>query len=133
MIDITADVVEAINDDAELALILDGRVYGYSIPAGAGAEPPLVVVIPNQSTRGTFPQTQWWKSLVSIDFHATDPETALALATRMQAVAPTIVGVRDTCVISDCQVDSVQPVADDGWTPTRFRQIVSVVVTAREP
>lgn len=130
MIDVTEELVEAISDDTALAAILGARVFGFYIPSGAAT--PLCVVAPNQDTPAAAPTTAWWRSLVSVDFQSDDPATSLALATRMRELAPTIVGVRATCVISDCQVSTVQPIADDGWTPTRFRQVVTVDLTARE-
>jgi hypothetical protein len=135
--DIVLELVDAINDDATLSAALSTRVYGHRIPdPGAkkpAASPPLAVVTVAQETPATRPQTQWWRTLASVDFHANDPATALELAARMRDIAPTIVGGRATCVITDCQVESIQPVIDDGWTPTRFRQVVTVDVTAREP
>lgn len=131
MIDIVLELVDAIGDDAELASALGSQVYGHRIPQGAA--PPLAVVLATQDTPATQPQTQWWRSLVSVDFHASTPAASLALATRMREIAPQIVGERATCVIADCRVESAQSVIDDGWTPTRFRQVVTVDVTAREP
>jgi hypothetical protein len=135
--DIVLELLDAINDDTELATALGVKVYGHRIPDPGTRKPvptpPLVVVTAAQATPSTRPQTQWWRTLASVDFHANDPATALELAARMREIAPTIVGGRATCVITDCQVESIQPVIDDGWTPTRFRQVVTVDVTAREP
>lgn len=131
MIDIARELVDAIKADPVLSAALGDNVFAYRVPQGA--VPPLAVVLVAQETRATFPQTQWWRNLSSVDFHADTPGDSLHYARRMQEIAPTIVGTRTTCVISDCQVESRQPIIDDGWTPTRFRQVVTVNTTAREP
>ena len=131
MIDIVAEMVELVNSDQELKDILGRNVFGYRIPQGASL--PLAVITHVQTTQTARPTGAWWSGFVSVDFQSDDPDVALALATRMTDVAPMIVGTRATCVVSDCQVESIQPIIDDGWTPTRFRQVVSVELTAREP
>jgi hypothetical protein len=130
MIDIVRELVAAVKADTTLNTGVGGRVYGNRIPQGAAI--PLILVTAAQNTPATRPQTTWWRSLTSIDVHAEDPAVSLALATRVQEITPTIVGARATCVITACQVESRLPVVDDGWTPTRFRQVVTVDLTARE-
>lgn len=131
MIDLVREYVDAVNSDPDLAAVLGDRVFGFRIPEDA--VPPLAVVQTFQYTPAARPTTAWWRGLVSVDFHSENPGESLALAARMTDIAATVVGVRATCVITDSQVESRQPVVDDGWTPTRFRQVVTVDVTAREP
>jgi hypothetical protein len=135
MIDLVAEFVRVVHDDPELSAALGTRVYGFRIPEDADppADTPLALVTPFQVVPAARPTSEWWNGLLSIDFHSEDPATSLRLADRMMKLAPTIVGVRSTCVVSDCQVESRQPIVDDGWTPTRFRQVVTVNLTAREP
>jgi hypothetical protein len=135
MIDIVRELVAVLHADAEIDAILGGAVYGFGIPEDATppANPPLALVMAFQTVPAARPSISWYRTLASVDFHSEDPGTSLALATRMKALAPTIVGERITCVISDCQVESIQPITDVGWTPTRYRQVVTVDLTAREP
>ena len=131
MIDLTAEFVAALADDAELAATLDDRVFGFRIPEKA--EPPLALVLEFQTVPAARPTSEWWRGLVSIDIHAETPGESLALSKRVAELVPTFVGAHASCVIADSQVESIQAVIDDAWTPTRFRQVVTVVVAAREP
>lgn len=110
---------------------VDGDLYGHRIPEGADVPLALVTLVSDRP--GTAPQTPWWKTLVSLDVHSTDPGEALAMAQAIKELAPSFVGVHSNSVVTDCQVVSTQPLVDDGWTPTRFRQVVTVALTSREP
>jgi hypothetical protein len=133
VIDIVKDLVAFIRADDELSAALGTRIYGYRIPDSDDAVPPLCLVGAPSSVPSTRPQTTWWAYLATVDFHTDNPADSLALSSRLEQLAPSFVGFHSSSVVADSQVDSVQPVIDDDWTPTRFRQVVTVALTAREP
>jgi hypothetical protein len=137
MADIVADFLALLQDDAELTDLVDATaMFGVLIPKSgpdSDLSPPLLVVVESQRIPAARPQTGWREHTLSVDIHGGTPGEAFDIASVVEVAAPTFVGVHATSVVTDCQVESVQPVIDDGWTPTRFRQVVTVVVTAREP
>jgi hypothetical protein len=131
LIDAALTLVNAIQNDAELSASLSGGVYAYRIPPEAA--PPLAVVQVPFSRPSTSPQTIWWDIAASIDLHSESPQESVRLADEMQRLVPSIVGNTLGGVVADCQVDSTASIPDGGWTPTRYRQVVTVTLTAREP
>ena len=69
--------------------------------------------------------------MATIDIHSETPAESLAIADKVVAMAPTVVGSHSQGVVADSQVSAVAAMTDGGWTPTRYRQIVSVDITAR--
>ncbi len=131
MIDVTGILVRALADDAEITDFVGDRVFGFRIPKDA--EPPLIVVMTNSQYPADAPAAEWWSSVTSVDVHTVDPALSAEIADVVRRVVPKVVGAREEGVVADSQVESVLSIVDDGWTPTRFRQIVTVDVTAREP
>jgi len=131
MIDAALTLVDAIQNDAALSAGLSGGIYAYRIPPEA--QPPLAVIQVPTKTPTTQPQTAWWDIYASIDIHSEQPQQSVALADEMQRLVPTIVGITPGGVVADCQVVSTASIPDGAWTPTRYRQVVTVTLTAREP
>lgn len=129
MIDLVAMFIREIKAEASLSTVVGDRVFGYKIPAGADS--PLIVVTALQSRPFTTPSTVWWDTMVTVDIHSEDPKESEALSQAALAFLPTLVGSHAEGVLADCQVDSSLLVVDDGWTPTRYRHVVTVDVTAR--
>jgi hypothetical protein len=130
MIDHVTELVAWLNADLEVGV--EGfNVVGLRIPQGT--EPPLVLVSAVNEIPSTSPQTGWWRTLLALDFHSEDTGASREMAYHVAKRLPEYVGIHGTAVVTDCQVVTNQPIVDDGWTPTRFRQIVTVEVTAREP
>jgi hypothetical protein len=128
--DLVAEMVSWLNDDTEI-MVEGFTVVGIRIPQDTPA--PLVLITMVSQTGSTAPQTGWWKTLLALDFHAEDPKQTREMAFHIASRAPQFAGIHGTAVVTDSQVVSNQSLVDDGWTPTRFRQIVTVEVTAREP
>lgn len=131
MIDASLTVLDAINADPEVSAELSGGVYAYRIPPEA--VPPLALVMVQGTFPATAPSIEWWRHLVTIDIHAESPQVSLVIADKMKSLVSSIVGDTSGGVVADCQVDSINAIADGSWTPTRYRQIVTVDLTAREP
>ena len=129
--DLTALLIDKIKNDAGVAAVVGTKVYGYTIPADV--KPPLVLVSQMSAAPTTDPQTVWWDTMVQVDVHAEKPQQSHDLAQLVTDLLPTVVGSHDKGVVADSRIDSLQTVIDDGWTPIRYRQVVTVDLTAREP
>lgn len=130
MIDLVAEMLVWLKADSEI--VGEGfRCVGIRIPQDTPA--PLVLVTMVSQTSSTAPQTGWWRTLLALDFQSEDPKLTREMAFHIATRAPQFAGIHGTAVVTDSQVVSNQSLVDDGWTPTRFRQIVTVEVTAREP
>lgn len=124
-------LISAIQNDAGMSGGLSGGVYAYRIPPEATT--PLAVIQVPVSRPTTDPATTWWDYTATIDIHSESPQESVALAGELQKLVPSIVGITPGGVIADCQVESTASIPDGGWTPTRYRQVVTVTLTAREP
>lgn len=124
-------LIDCMEADSVLGSALGGKIFGATIPLDE--VPSLVKVTLPQTVLMARPTTAWFSAIAVVDFHALNYNDSLLWAERLARIAPTFVGVHDTCVITDCQMESIQPVTDEGWTPVRYRQVVTVDVTAREP
>lgn len=131
MIDCAEILVDALNDDPDIFALLIGGVSAYRIPPEAAA--PLALVMVPSANLAAAPSSEWWSFMATIDIHAEAPFASLTIADKVARMVPSIVGDHPSGVVADCQVMSIVSVVDGAWTPTRYRQIVTVDVTAREP
>lgn len=131
MIDPALILVDALNSDPDISNDLTGGIYAYRIPPEA--VPPLALVLVPVTTPAAPPTVEWWESMATVDIHTETPQASLDVAQKVARLTPTVVGPRSGGVVADCQVASVSSVVDGGWTPTRYRQVVTVNLTAREP
>ena len=129
--DVVVDLVAAASADSALESVLDGRIYGYVQPEGAPR--PFIVITATSIVNVARPTRQWKNTLAVLNIHSEDAIESNDIATLVDEFVPTFVGIHDSCVVQDSQVESIQPVTDDGWTPIRFRNVVTVDLTAREP
>ena len=131
MINPALSIVDAMNADETVFADLGGRIYAYRIPPEA--QVPLALVMVPSSFPAARPTSQWWSYMVTIDIHSESPQTSLDISDKVMRLVPTVVGNTSGGVVADCQVESVTAITDGSWTPTRYRQIVTVELTAREP
>ena len=131
MIDPSLILIDAILDAPEISAELSGGVYAYRIPPEA--TPPLALVLIPGAFPAAPPSDAWWDYLATIDIHSDSPQKSLQIAHAVSKLIPTVVGSSPNGVVADCQVDSVSAITDGSWTPTRYRQVVTVDLTAREP
>jgi hypothetical protein len=129
MIDMPALLVEALNSDPEVFSTLTGGVYAYRIPPDA--KTPLALVLVPGAFQGAAPTQSWWSFMATIDIHAENPADSMRIAELVTAMVPTVVGSHSQGVVADGQVSTITAITDGGWTPTRYRQIVTVDLTAR--
>jgi hypothetical protein len=130
MLDLVPEMITWLEADTEV--VVEGfSVFGLRIPQDS--ETPLVLVTMVSQTPSTAPQTGWWRSLLALDFHSEEPGISREVAYHVATQAPKFAGIHGAAVVTDSQVVSNESIVDDGWTPTRFRQVVTVEVTAREP
>lgn len=131
MIDAALTMVDALNADSDIVADLGGRIYAYRIPPDA--QVPLALVMVPAYFPAAAPTSEWWNFTVTVDIHTESPQLSLSIADKVMRLVPTVVGNTSGGVVADSQVDSVSAITDGSWTPTRYRQIVTVEVTAREP
>lgn len=129
MIDPAAILVDALNNDPTVFADLNGNVFAYRIPPEAA--PPLALVLVPSAFPAAAPTSEWWTYMASIDIHTETPAASQDIAEKVSRLVYSIVGDTSHGVVSDCQVASVTAITDGGWTPTRYRQIVTVDLTAR--
>lgn len=118
--------------DADVSVALAGRVYGNAIPKNANTLPLALITCPGL-VPNTKPLTQWWKGLLVIDVHAASVAQARQLGVSIAALFADINGVSRAGVIASTDVNGIQLIEDDEWTPPRYRSLVTVDVTARGP
>lgn len=129
MIDPAAILVDALNNDSDVFMLLSGGVYAYRIPPDA--VPPLALVMVPAGFPAAAPSPEWWTYMATIDIHAEFPALSQEIADKVSRLSFSIVGETSNGVVADCQVASVAAVTDGNWTPTRYRQVVTVDLTAR--
>lgn len=129
MIDAALTVVDAINADMDVVSELQGGVFAFRIPPEA--VPPLALVMIQGSFPAAAPSIEWWRYLVTIDVHTDSPQKSMMIADKMKSLVSSIFGDTPGGVVADCQIDSINAVTDGAWTPTRYRQIVTIDLMAR--
>ncbi len=127
--DVVSALVRVLSADTELSTSVGGRIYGGLIPSGAMA--PLVLVQSVSSKPTTRPTTQWWDSIATVDVHSEDPLDSLSIAQAVEVIVNTVSGSQPEGVFAVCEATGIASIPDGAFTPTRFRNIVTVVATAR--
>jgi hypothetical protein len=74
----------------------------------------------------------WWEHTLTVDVHAEQPSASHDLAVTVEAVVATLAGSHPEGVVADSTVDDTTFLEDGSWTPTRYRNIVTVALTARD-
>lgn len=129
MIDPCLILVDALNNDPGISASLSGGVYAYRIPPEA--TPPLALVMVPMSQPAAAPTSSWWTYMMTIDIHTETPAASQLLAELVSSLVFQIVGDTPGGVVADCQVASISAITDGAWTPTRYRQVVTVDMTVR--
>ena len=124
--DITALVVRQLSQDPTIT----APVFGESIPANTDA--PLVLVRSVVRRPATSPTTVWWEFTLTVDVHSEQPSESHDLAVAVEAATPTIAGSHPEGVVADSTVADTTFLEDGSWTPTRYRNVVTVYLTARD-
>lgn len=124
--DATALLVRVLSADPSISV----PVFGESIPANQAA--PLVLVRTVMRRPATRPMTTWWTHINTIDVQAENPADSHDLSLAVEAVIPTLAGTHLEGVVSDATVDDTTLITDGSWTPTRYRNVVAVSLTARD-
>ena len=106
------------------------NVFGGAIPKGEDAA-PLMLVRSIVRRPATSPTTQWWLHVLSVDVHSSDPAESVQLAAEAELAVNAIVGGQSSGSVSYCEVASVETIEDGAWTPTRYRNVLTLECTAR--
>lgn len=129
MIDPAAILVDTLNNDPDIFSTLSGGVFAYRIPPDAVT--PLALVMVPSAFPAAAPTSEWWSYMATIDIQTDTPQSSLAVADLVSKAVYKVVGNYPAGVVADCQVDSIAAITDGSWTPTRFRQVVTVDMTVR--
>lgn len=124
--DMAALLVRALSEDPTIT----APVFGESIPPDTSS--PLVLVRSVVRRPGTAPMTVWWEHTLTVDVHSEQPSESHDLAVAVEAVIPTLAGSHLEGVVADSTVTDSTFLEDGSWTPTRYRNIVTVSLTARD-
>jgi hypothetical protein len=106
------------------------KVFGGAIPKDENGT-PLMLVRTIVRRPATAPTTQWWLHTLSVDVHSTDPAESVQLAFDAELTVNAIVGGQSGGSVAYCEVASVENIEDGAWTPTRYRNVLTVELTAR--
>ena len=128
--DVTAALVQHLLASPSVTSKVGQQVFGESIPVGA--EPPLVLVRSVIRIPFTRPTTVWWKHTIAVDCHSTDPGESHDISEAVEKAVDEWNGVDPTGVIANSQVENTSLFEDGSFTPTRYRNVVTVAVTARD-
>ena len=106
------------------------EVFGGYIPATHDAVPVILVrAISRQPA--TQPTTQWWRYYITVDVMDLNPSISQGIAWDAEFAINSIGGGQGTGSISYCEVSSVEQIEDGGWTPTRYRNVLTIEIVAR--
>lgn len=128
--DVTAAFVQRLLADGAVTAHVGSQVFGESIPVGV--EPPLVLVRSVIRTPFTRPTTVWWKHTIAVDCHSTNPGESHDISEAVEKAVDEWNGVDPTGVIANSQVENTSLFEDASYTPTRYRNVVTVALTARD-
>ena len=123
-------IVSALLADDRVATLTSGRVFGGFIPEGS--EPPLIVVMLTTSRPTTSPPSQWRDFLVTVDVQAEDSGVSFQIASAAMSVLNKIAGTVTEGVVSSTEVTGTTAIEEGAFTPTRFRNALTVDMTARD-
>jgi hypothetical protein len=124
--DAVALVVRALSDDSSIS----EPVFGQSIPSDVAA--PLVLVRSVTRRPSAAPSLAWWEHTLFIDVHSEDPSESHDLAMAVEQAVALLAGSHPEGVVANSTVDDTTFVEDGSWTPTRYRNVVTVSLTARD-
>jgi hypothetical protein len=116
--------------EALQAALPDVKVFGGAIPKDENGT-PLILVRSVIRRPATAPTTQWWLHILSVDVHSTDPAESSQLGHDAELTVNAIVGGQSGGSVAYCEVASVENIEDGAWTPTRYRNVLTVELTAR--
>jgi hypothetical protein len=122
-------VVRTLLEDDSVSAAVSGRIFGGFIPPDSLT--PLILVRSISRRPTTAPTTQWWDLTVSADVHAVDPAESFQIACAVEAAVNAVVGGQPEGVVAYSEAQRITPVEDGAWTPTRYRNVVTVQMTAR--
>lgn len=105
-------------------------VFGETLPADTPA--PAVLVRSVSRRPSTAPTTVWWEHTLFVDVHSEDPSESHDLAVAVEVAVAALAGSHPEGVVAHSAVDDTTFVEDGSWTPTRYRNVVTVSMTARD-
>lgn len=106
------------------------EVFGGYIPATHDAVPVILVrAISRQPA--TQPTTQWWRYFITADVMDLNPSISQGIAWDAESAINSIGGSQGTGSVQHCEVSSVEQIEDGGWTPTRYRNVLTIEIVAR--
>ena len=106
------------------------EVFGGYIPATYYAVPVILVrAISRQPA--TQPTTQWWRYYITADVMDLNPSVSQGIAWDAEFAINSIGGSQETGSVQYCEVSSVEQIEDGGWTPTRYRNVLTIEIVAR--
>ena len=106
------------------------EVFGGYIPATHDAVPVILVrAISRQPA--TQPTTQWWRYYITADVMDLNPSASQEMAWDAEFAINSIGGSQETGSVQYCEVSSVEQIEDGGWTPTRYRNVLTIEIVAR--
>ena len=106
------------------------EVFGGYIPATNDAVPVILVRAISRKP-ATQPTTQWWRYYITADVMDLNPSISQGIAWDAEFAINSIGGGQGTGSISYCEVSSVEQIEDGGWTPTRYRNVLTIEIVAR--
>ena len=106
------------------------EVFGGYIPATNDAVPVILVRAISRKP-ATQPTTQWWRYYITADVMDLNPSISQGIAWDAEFAINSIGGSQGTGSISYCEVSSVEQIEDGGWTPTRYRNVLTIEIVAR--
>ena len=106
------------------------EVFGGYIPATHDSTPVILV---RSITRQplTKPTTQWWRYYITVDVMDLNPSVSQGMAWEAEFAINSIGGSQGTGSVQYCEVSSVEQIEDGGWTPTRYRNVLTIEIVAR--
>ncbi len=106
------------------------EVFGGYIPSTYDAVPVILVrAISRQPA--TQPTTQWWRYYITADVMDLNPSVSQGIAWDAEFAINSIGGSQETGSVQYCEVSSVEQIEDGGWTPTRYRNVLTIEIVAR--
>jgi hypothetical protein len=128
--DVVSRLTQVLLADPDVGGKVSGRVFGETIPPNTPA--PCVLV--RSATRSPFtkPTTVWWRYTLTVDVHSESPSQSFDITVAVEKAINDQIGSHPDGVVANAVVVSTSFIEDGSWTPTRYRNVVSVAVTARD-
>lgn len=128
-VDTVAVIVRTLLNDQNVQDLVGDSVFGGYIPAGS--EPPLILVRSVARRPSTKPTTQWWDTVTAVDVHSEDAAESFSIAEAAEKAVNTVEGTQPEGVVAVCEATGIASLEDGAYTPTRYRNVVTVEATAR--